>query len=125
MAPEYEEATKRLAPFSDQVLLAKVNADQHRHLGQRFHIGGYPTLLWFPKGSQQPQNFDAGRDAGSILSFVERKTGIRVPYKSVFVPKDFSAADFDAFLNDKTISGLVMFYAPCTEILLHYRVRTL
>lgn len=113
MAPEFTEATNRLAPFSDQVLLAKVNGDEQGDLAQKFHIGGYPTLLWFPKGSQQPQNFDAGRDSGSIVSFVERKTGLRVPYKSVFSVKDSSSKDFEEFLKDQTTSGLVMFYAPC------------
>lgn len=113
MAPEFAEATSRLAQFSDQVLLAKVNGDKQKALGERFKIRGYPTLYWFPKGSTEQQNYDGGRDADGIVQFVEKKAGVRVPYKSVFTVKDYSSADFDAFLNDKDSSGFVMFHAPC------------
>lgn len=127
MAPQFAEAARRLQSFSDQVLLAKVNGEEHHSLLQRFQITGFPWLLWFPKGSSTPQNFDAGRDANSILQFVERRAGIRVPYKSAFNLKDASRDEFDAFINDKSSSGFVMFYADCNYSykLIAFRVRTL
>lgn len=39
------------------VVIAKVDADQHRELGSRFGIQGFPTLKFFPKGSTEPQEY--------------------------------------------------------------------
>jgi protein disulfide-isomerase A6 len=116
MAPEYEKATKKLEIFSNQVLLAKANCDVERELGSRFKISGYPTLLWFPKGSRNPVNYNSGRDHQAILNFVERETGLRVPYKSIPTAKDYTSEELDAFLKDPKSNGIVMFYAPCKSL---------
>ena len=116
MAPEYEKAAKKLEVFKDQVLIAKVNCDVEKDLARRFNIGGYPTLLWYPKGSKNHESYNSGRDAQSILNWVERKTGLRVPYKSVPAIKDYTREEFEAFINDSKSSGIVMFYAPCKHI---------
>lgn len=72
MAPEYEKAAKKLEVFKDQVLIAKVNCDVEKDLARRFNIGGYPTLLWYPKGSKNHESYNSGRDAQSILNWVEK-----------------------------------------------------
>jgi protein disulfide-isomerase A6 len=36
-------------PHSDGVVIAKVDADKERDLGERFEVKGFPTLKWFPK----------------------------------------------------------------------------
>ncbi len=33
-----------------RVVIAKVNADEHRSLGERFGVQGFPTLKWFSRG---------------------------------------------------------------------------
>jgi protein disulfide-isomerase A6 len=51
LAPEYEivgTAFKGVAGAK----IAKVDADQHKELGGRFEVKGFPTLKWFPKGSK-------------------------------------------------------------------------
>jgi protein disulfide-isomerase A6 len=113
MAPEYKKAADKLNIFKDQVLIAKVNCDDEKALGKRFKIGGYPTLLWFPKGSSNQESYNSGRDSQSIINWVEQKTGLRVPYKSVPAIRDYTQEDFESFLNDPKASGIVMFYAPC------------
>lgn len=40
---------------SDNVLIAKVDADADRTLGGRFGVRGFPTLKFFPKGSTEPE----------------------------------------------------------------------
>jgi protein disulfide-isomerase A6 len=50
--------------------------DNHKDLGNRFGVGGYPTLKWFNKGViDNPDEYDKGRDLESLISFVEEKTG--------------------------------------------------
>lgn len=34
---------------SDGVVIAKVDADKERSLGERFEVKGFPTIKWFPK----------------------------------------------------------------------------
>ena len=35
---------------SADVVIAKVNADEHKELASRFGVKGFPTLKWFPAG---------------------------------------------------------------------------
>jgi protein disulfide-isomerase A6 len=57
------------------VVIAKVDADAHRKLGERFDVKGFPTLKWFPKGSTKPEEYNGARDAEGIVAFVNGKTG--------------------------------------------------
>lgn len=56
MAPEYEIAGETFKA-GDGVVIAKVDADAERDLGERFEVKGFPTIKWFPKVSQSgPSN---------------------------------------------------------------------
>lgn len=64
------------AEKSDKVLIAKANADEHRQLGARFGVKGYPTIKWFPNGiNSAPEDYKGGRDLDSLASFVTDKSG--------------------------------------------------
>ena len=56
LAPDYEIVADTFAN-SKEVLIAKVDADQHKSLGSRFGVQGFPTLKWFPKGSTEPEEY--------------------------------------------------------------------
>lgn len=45
LAPVYEDLATGLQKHSD-VIIAKVDADQHKALGNRFGVTGFPTLKW-------------------------------------------------------------------------------
>lgn len=78
LAPTYEELGDAFANNRDQVLIAKVNADEHRDLGQRFGIQGFPTIKWFPQGVTGPdgvEDYRGGRDLDSLTKFVREKSG--------------------------------------------------
>lgn len=40
---------------SEEVIIAKVDADAEKSLAKRFGVSGYPTLKFFPKGSTEPE----------------------------------------------------------------------
>ena len=44
LAPVYEELADAYLHAKDKVTIAKVDADAHRDLGQRFGVSGFPTL---------------------------------------------------------------------------------
>lgn len=88
LAPAYEEVGKTF-DNSDDVIIAKVDADADRTLGGRFGVQGFPTLKFFPKGSTTPEewvikllilisslnSYNGGRSAEDIIAFINEKTG--------------------------------------------------
>jgi protein disulfide-isomerase A6 len=75
LAPDYEKVGAIFANDNRQVVIAKVNADDHKALATRFGVTGYPTLKWFPKGSTEPETYESGRDVDSFVKFVNEKAG--------------------------------------------------
>jgi protein disulfide-isomerase-like protein len=51
LAPEWAAAAKKTLKLSPPVILAKVDADAHRDLAERFGISGYPTIKIFKDGT--------------------------------------------------------------------------
>ncbi|KIZ01659.1 protein disulfide isomerase family A, member 6, partial [Monoraphidium neglectum] len=56
-----------------RVIVAKVNADEHRSLGQRFDVKGFPTIKLFPRG-KAPTKDSAERCAGQGGGDLRRAT---------------------------------------------------
>ncbi|KAI8148916.1 thioredoxin-like protein [Fennellomyces sp. T-0311] len=116
LAPIYEELGDAFANAQDQVVIAKVDADEHRDLGGRFGVQGFPTLKWFPKGvtsSEGVEDYRGGRDLDSLSKFIQEKTAIRPRIKStksdVVV---LTSKNFDTVVKDPKQNVLVEFYAP-------------
>ena len=65
LAPKYELLGKAFAN-EDKVVIAKVDADKHRTLGERFGVSGFPTLKYF-KG-KTPQEFNRGSEEEMLKS---------------------------------------------------------
>ena len=56
-------------------MIAKVDADAHKSLGEKFGVKGFPTIKWFPKGSTEPSDYEGGRTASDVVEWVNKKTG--------------------------------------------------
>ena len=81
LAPVYEELAEKFAFATDKVSIAKVDADEHKTLGRRFGVQGFPTLKWFDGKSDVPTDYNGGRDLESLSSFITEKTGLAVKTK--------------------------------------------
>ncbi|KAL0075431.1 thioredoxin-like protein [Phycomyces blakesleeanus] len=115
LAPIYEQLGEAFAHADDEVIIAKVDADNHRDLGAKFGVQGFPTLKWFPKGVTSPEgveDYRGARDLAGLSSFVRDKTGLRPKIKStksevtVLTTKNFHSVALDPKKN-----VLVEFYA--------------
>ena len=54
MTPEYKklgEAVEGDAKLKSRVVVAKVNADEHRSIGEKFGVAGFPTVKWLARGA--------------------------------------------------------------------------
>lgn len=81
LAPVYEELASSFEFAKDKVTIAKVDADAEKDLGRRFGVQGFPTLKWFDGKSDEPQDYNSGRDLESLSSFITDKTGIKAKTK--------------------------------------------
>jgi len=112
LAPEYEIVGDAFAKYPD-VVIAKVDADQHKDLGGRFGIRGFPTLKFFPKGKTEAEDYSGGREANDIIEFINNKAGTRARVSKA--PSDvtiLNPSNFDAIVKDVNKHVLVEFYAP-------------
>lgn len=113
LAPVYEELAQNFGFASDKLVIGKVDADEHKDLGRKFGVQGFPTLKWFDGKSDKPEPYEGGRDLDSLSNFITEKTGIKPKVKK-------AAPSAVEMLNDKTfkeqIGGdkdvLVAFTAP-------------
>lgn len=112
LAPVYEELATGFESSKDKVIVAKVDADEHKELGQRFGVQGFPTLKWFDGKSKDPIDYSGGRDLDSLSAYITDKTGIK--------PKIVKPVSHVEYLTDSTFKQqvgkdknvLVAFTAP-------------
>lgn len=112
LAPTYDQLGEAFAK-SDDVVIAKVDADSDKALNSRFSVSGFPTLKYFVKGSTSAEDYSGGRDIKDLVSFIEGKSGARAN-KAIFKTNvvDLDSSNFDSIALDKTKDVLVEFYAP-------------
>ncbi|KAF2972590.1 hypothetical protein GQX73_g1018 [Xylaria multiplex] len=112
LAPVYEELGQAFASSND-VQIAKVDADAEKALGKRFGIQGFPTLKWFDGKSDKPEEYKGGRDLESLTKFIAEKTGAKAK-KVLQLPSQVEMLTDATF--KKTIGGdknvFVAFTAP-------------
>ncbi|KAK7533414.1 putative disulfide isomerase [Phyllosticta citricarpa] len=113
LAPVYEELGGAFEYAKDKVSVAKVDADAHRSLGQKFGVQGFPTLKWFDGKSDTPEDYKGGRDLESLSSFIQEKTGVR-PKSKGKAPSEVVELDDKSFKEQ--VGGeqhvIVAFTAP-------------
>jgi protein disulfide-isomerase A6 len=60
--------------LASRVVIAKINADEHRSLGERFAVRGFPTLKMFKRGAPvdaSAENYNGPRSAAEMLSAIQ------------------------------------------------------
>ncbi|RKP09953.1 putative disulfide isomerase [Thamnocephalis sphaerospora] len=115
LAPTYEELAESFQHSKDKVVIAKVDADAHRSLGNRFSVAGFPTLKWFAKGGDvdDPVDYEGGRSLDDLVDFVTRSSGIKT--KLVKEPShvvELTDDNFHDIVMDANKNVLVEFFAP-------------
>ncbi|ORY19525.1 thioredoxin-like protein [Clohesyomyces aquaticus] len=113
LAPVYEELATTFQHASDKVVVAKVDADEHKDLGRKFGVQGFPTLKWFDGKSDKPSEYDGGRDLESLQKWITDKTGIKPKVKGK-LPSKIVMLDNTSFKEKvgKDQDVLVAFTAP-------------
>ncbi|XP_051126779.1 protein disulfide-isomerase-like [Andrographis paniculata] len=119
LAPEYEKAANALSSNDPPVVLAKIDASEevNRELATQFEIQGFPTIKILRNGGKSTQEYNGGRDADGIVTYLKRQLGPAsteiksaeeaaslIDAKSIYVVGVFSAFSGEEFENYKAIS---------------------
>ena len=82
MTPEYKKLGAAVAADSSlsNVVVAKVNADKHRSLGERYGVRGFPTLKWLPMSGGEPEDYKSQRSSAAMLAFIKEKAAADVAF---------------------------------------------
>jgi len=104
-APTYEEVATEL---EGKAGVAKVDATEHKSLGDRFQVQGYPTIKIFRKG--EPYEYKGSRSKMDVVNKVLEYADPdwTPPPKAVMV---LTTENFDEVVNNAD-TILVEFYAP-------------
>ncbi|KAI9922504.1 hypothetical protein PsorP6_002470 [Peronosclerospora sorghi] len=112
LAPTYETVALAFKK-EDDVVVAKLDADNYKDLGSKYGVSGFPTLKYFPKGATEAEDYKGGRSEEDLLTFLNEKAGTKV--RVVKPPSHVVAlneADFDAEVIHSKKHAIVEFYAP-------------
>jgi len=74
LEPEWSAAAKKVSKLNPKVLLAKVDAEKHKDLAEKYGVSGYPTIKIFKKG--KAEEYDGPREAKGIVKFVKDALGL-------------------------------------------------
>jgi len=106
---------KHLAPDWDKlglafqnepnVVIAKVDADAHRSVGEKYGVTGFPTLKFFPAGNKEPEAYEAGRDLDTLVAQVNSRAGTKRTTKGTYEPTVGRDPDLDELAQKFIASG--------------------
>lgn len=112
LEPEWKIAADTFTA-ADGVVIAAVDATENMELADKFGVKGYPTIKYFPKGSTEAQEYNGGRTADTIVSWVNEKAGTsRKVKKAPSAVKDLTSDNFEAVALNPSKAVMVKFYAP-------------
>jgi protein disulfide-isomerase A6 len=74
LAPIYEKVAN-VFKSENGVVIANLDADKHRDLGEKYGVSGFPTLKFFPKGNKDGEDYEGGRDLEDFVTFINEKSG--------------------------------------------------
>lgn len=86
LAPTYEKVATAFKA-EPNVIIANVDADKHRDLGEKYGVSGFPTIKYFPIGSNEAKNYEGGRSLKDFVKFINSQAN--------------TFRDVDGYLNNK------------------------
>jgi len=79
LAPIYEKVAATFLN-EENVVIANVDADAHKSLGQPYGVSGFPTLKWIPADCHDAdcaEDYNSPREGENLVEFVNNKMGTK------------------------------------------------
>ncbi|GFY94920.1 thioredoxin family protein [Actinidia rufa] len=104
LAPIYEKVAAAFK-LEDDVIIANVDADKHKELGEKYGVSGFPTLKFFPKGNKAGEDYDGGRDLDDFVTFINEKCGTSRDAKGQLTAKAGVVETLDTLVKEFISAG--------------------
>ncbi|KAI6654100.1 Protein disulfide isomerase-like 2-1 [Oopsacas minuta] len=75
LAPVYEKLGTAFKN-EENCVVARIDADAHRDIGQRYEVSGFPTLKFYPKDNKVGEPYNGGRTAEDFVQFLNERCGV-------------------------------------------------
>jgi protein disulfide-isomerase-like protein len=126
LKPEYEKAAAiigRRGLDPDRVVMAMIDADKYDRIRDEYAIQGFPTIKLFHASDNLVEDYQGGRSAAELLSYLESKAQEDASGKRLQTVDDESKGGrkfvqeltpetLDALLEQPDKAVLLMLYAP-------------
>ncbi|KAK3407481.1 hypothetical protein EUGRSUZ_K03531 [Eucalyptus grandis] len=99
LAPTYEKVAAAFKS-EDGVVIANLDADKYKDLGEKYGVSGFPTLKFFPKNNKDGEEYDGGRDLDDFVNFINEKCGTSRDGKGELTSKAGIVASLDALVKE-------------------------
>ncbi|XP_028779501.1 protein disulfide-isomerase like 2-1-like [Neltuma alba] len=99
LASTYEKVATAFKPEED-VVIANIDADQHKDIAEKYGVSGYPTLKFFPRNNKAGEDYDGGRDLDDFVTFINEKCGTSRDGKGQLTSKAGLVPTLDGLVKD-------------------------
>ncbi|XP_058189942.1 protein disulfide-isomerase like 2-1-like [Rhododendron vialii] len=104
LAPVYENVATAFK-LEDDVVIANLDADKHKDLGEKYGVSGFPTLKFFPKSNKAGEDYNGGRDLDDFVTFINEKCGTSRDAKGQLTDKAGIVESLDALVKEFVSAG--------------------
>jgi protein disulfide-isomerase-like protein len=74
LAPDYEKVGSSFEGEAN-VVIAKLDADDHKQPATDYGVTGYPTIKFFPKDNKEGETYNGGRTPQDFVDFINQRAG--------------------------------------------------
>ncbi|GMP63830.1 hypothetical protein CsSME_00025361 [Camellia sinensis var. sinensis] len=104
LAPTYEKVATAFKLEGD-VVIANLDADKYKDLGEKYGVSGFPTLKFFPKSNKAGEDYDGGRDLDDFVNFINEKCGTSRDSKGQLTSKAGIVEHLDTLVKEFVSAG--------------------
>ncbi|THG08840.1 hypothetical protein TEA_017866 [Camellia sinensis var. sinensis] len=104
LAPTYEKVATAFKLERD-VVIANLDADKYKDLGEKYGVSGFPTLKFFPKSNKAGEDYDGGRDLDDFVNFINEKCGTSRDSKGQLTSKAGIVEHLDTLVKEFVSAG--------------------
>jgi len=105
MKPIYEDVARTFKTESD-CIVANVDADAapNKPLAEKYGVKSFPTIKFFSKGNNEPEDYEGGRSEADFVSFLNEKCGTQRAVGGGLTDEAGRHAEFDALARKFFVS---------------------
>jgi thioredoxin-like negative regulator of GroEL len=78
--------------LNGKVKVGAINCDEENALCSSHGVRGFPTIKFFGKNKQRPQDYGGSRDANGLINFALKQWAKSAPAPEVLISHQFSLA---------------------------------